>query len=182
MLETNSDGQAFIISAEELYLLKASEIVESLGNSSKKLLKEVSMFDLSILEGKPFVSAGGVYLFFDSNNTCLYVGKATSRSFIERIPAHFDPRSGAWFTHFPNKVVRKGLAPDYFSALNFCAKCSILLLKFNSDINCYEKAAAVERYLRHLLRPTLNSPNPASSGFLERDQTLGEYLQVTGAS
>ncbi len=46
----------------------------------------------------------GVYLFFekeDSKETeCLYVGKCSSRSFIERIPSHFDAREKAWFHSF----------------------------------------------------------------------------------
>jgi hypothetical protein len=39
----------------------------------------------------------GLYLLFDDNNSLCYVGKATSRSFMERIPAHFDQREEAWF-------------------------------------------------------------------------------------
>lgn len=65
-------------------------------------VKSIPMLDLA----QPASDAHGVYMFFrnsgvTSSGKChcpdlLYVGKTTSRSFIERVPAHFDPRSAAW--------------------------------------------------------------------------------------
>jgi hypothetical protein len=179
MIERNTDGQTFITSIEELYLLKPLEVFEKLSKASKKPLKELRVFDLSIFEGKPLVSAGGVYLFFDSNNICLYVGKATSRSFIERIPAHFDPRSFAWFTTFPNRVLNKDITTDYPSALNFCAnECNLLLLNFNTDEECSKKAALAETYLQTLFQPNLNLLKRKHSQILLSEQTFNEYLQM----
>lgn len=179
MLEKNTDEQTFIISIEELYLLKPLEVSEKLSKASKKPLQELRLFDLSIFEGKPIISAGGVYLFFDFNNICLYIGKATSRSFIERIPAHFDPRSYAWFTTFPNRVVKKELTSDYPSALNFCAKkCNLLLIKFSSNEDCAEQAILTETYLQILFQPTLNLLKLKHSKILAPEQTFSEYLQM----
>ena len=183
MLERNTDEQTFITSIEELYLLKPLEVFEKLSKASKKPLQKLRVFDLSIFEGKPLVSAGGVYLFFDSNNICLYVGKATSRSFIERIPAHFDPRSSAWFTTFPNRVVKKELTPDYPSALEFCAnQCNLLLIKFNTNEKCSEKASLTEAYLQILFQPTLNLLRLKHSKILPPEQIFSEYLQMYNVS
>lgn len=65
-------------------------------------VNSISMLDLV----QPASDAHGLYMFFrntgvTSSGQChcpdlLYVGKTTSRSFIERVPAHFDPRSAAW--------------------------------------------------------------------------------------
>jgi hypothetical protein len=179
MLERNTDGQTFITSIEELYLLKPLEVFEKLNKASKKPLQELRVFDLSIFQGGPLVSAGGVYLFFDSNNICLYVGKATSRSFIERIPAHFDPRSYAWFATLPNRVVKQDLTSDYSSALDFCVnQCNLLLINFNTNEECSEQASLTETYLQILFQPKLNLLKLKHSKILPSEQTFREYLQL----
>ncbi|MEO1669224.1 MAG: hypothetical protein AAFR77_00345, partial [Cyanobacteria bacterium J06631_2] len=152
----NLRNQKFIIFAEDLYDLTPNEILSVFQNVSKKSLAELRLFDLALFNEEPLTSAGGVYLFFSLDNACLYVGKATSRSFISRIPAHFDPRSDSWFATFPNKVLKMKLAKDYASALIFCRDCSVLLVKFNSDRDCKSYAGIMETYLRDILRPKLN--------------------------
>lgn len=166
----------FIVAATSLYPLTSTEVKGYLQAAPKKQLAELRVFDLAIISNQPFISAGGIYIFFDSKDDCLYVGKATSRSFIDRIPAHFDPRSGAWLATFPNRVLSYKLATDYFSALQFCLDCSVLLIQFPSDEDCGKYAPNLEGYLRSLLRPKLNSPkNPK---ILQDNQIVSNYLQL----
>jgi len=54
----------------------------------KKAVGSVQISELCSMAEYP----NGLYLFFDESETLWYVGKATSRSFIERIPSHFDQR------------------------------------------------------------------------------------------
>ena len=172
----NLQNKKFIISVKDLYELIPNEISKVLQNASKKNLTDLHLFDLALSNGQPLTSAGGVYLFFTSDNTCLYIGKATSRSFISRIPAHFDPRPDSWFATFPNKVLKMGLADNYDSALLFCHNCSVLLLKFDCDRDCKNYAGIIETYLRVLLKPVLN-PSKHSKCLLPQ-QKLQNYLQI----
>lgn len=171
---------AFIVASTSLYPLTAKEVKIYLEETPKKQLVDLRVFDLAIISNQPFMSAGGIYIFFDCNNNCLYVGKATSRSFIERIPAHFDPRSGAWFATFPNRVLSHKLATDYFSALQFCLDCSLLLIQFPSNEDCRQYASNLEGYLRSLLLPKLNLPKRLK--VLQDNQIVSDYLQVSSTN
>jgi hypothetical protein len=70
-----------------------AEFGATLRNCSKKLVGTIQIHELCSMTEYP----NGLYLFFDDNDVLWYVGKATSRSFIERVPAHFDQRPDAWF-------------------------------------------------------------------------------------
>ena len=165
----------FIVSIEDLYDLTSQEILKNIQNAAKKKLADINLFELSLFNEQPLTSAGGVYSFFTSDNVCLYVGKATSRSFISRIPAHFDPRPDSWFATFPNKVLKMQLASDYTSALKFCRSCSVLLIQFACDQDCGNYAGKIETYLRDLLKPSLNPLKRAKN--LISKQKLRDYLQ-----
>ena len=175
--KVNLQNQKFLVTAEDLYDLTPDEILNILQNASKKKLAALHLFDLSLFNEQPLTSAGGIYIFFGADNTCLYVGKATSRSFISRIPAHFDPNPDSWFATFPNKVLEKGITGDYASALKFGLSCSLLLLKFSCDLDCKSYAGILETYLRDLLKPSLN-PLKRSKNLMPQ-QKLKDYLQIS---
>lgn len=60
----------------------------------------------------------GVYSLFDQriDGKPLYVGKASARSFIGRIPVHFEPREDHWLNQFA-KAHAKALKSAYMDAL-----------------------------------------------------------------
>jgi hypothetical protein len=59
----------------------------------------------------------GLYFLFDDQQCLQYVGKSSSRSFIERIPSHLDPRPDGWFNTLPKKLIARSPLIDYRSAL-----------------------------------------------------------------
>ncbi len=59
-------------------------------------LSELKVKDLVFYKGKPIYSGNGVYIFKCGDEIC-YVGNCIARSFVERIPAHFDIREIGWF-------------------------------------------------------------------------------------
>lgn len=93
----------------------------------------------------------GLYLFFNEENELLYVGKATSRSFIERIPAHFDQREEAWFNSLPKKI-KSIYKTDYTVALEMALSFYLVI------IGVKEPAVAIklENILRYHFQPKLN--------------------------
>jgi len=101
------------------YVLQYSEICDStLGDFISlikqpdlgKPLNELLLRDLIInsVTNELIYPGNGVY-FFSDKTKLIYVGKASSKSFTERIGGHFDPRSRAWFNslikhkNFPNQ-------------------------------------------------------------------------------
>lgn len=62
-----------------------------------------------------------IYFFVSPNDDVVYVGKASSRSFVERLGGHFDLRAGNWFSSFLRKHPMKKRSRNGFSFL----RCTI---------------------------------------------------------
>ncbi len=99
----------------------------------------------------------GVYIFYDKAGVPLYVGKCSSRSFVERIPAHFDLREEAWFNSFLKeyKNARHSTDTNYKkSAKQIFKDCSMSLLNIpNPKSKIINK---MESLLRATAHPELN--------------------------
>jgi len=84
---------------------KNMEDIEGLPLSKCKISKLVFYNDIPILTGN------GVYIFFKNKNKnnkiYLYVGKCSSRNFVERIPAHFNVKNTGWFNSYLRNLVNK---------------------------------------------------------------------------
>jgi hypothetical protein len=104
----------------------------------------------------------GVYFFFNDKQL-MYVGMSSSRSFIERIPSHFDRRQNGWFNTLARKVFEKQLdaicndsnatPPSFDEAVKTALGYSLVTL-------CIENRGdipMIERMFRTLLEPRLNS-------------------------
>lgn len=122
----------------------------TLGAYPKRRIAEVTILDLCSMPEYP----NGLYFFFNQDERPLqYVGKCTSRSFVERIPAHFDQREDAWFNTVPRKLVEQRQM-TYQRALEEALTFEVVLL----GINEADLAADLERIFRHTYQPALNTP------------------------
>lgn len=84
-------------------------------------IRDLKLTDLVL----PANQCNGIYFFVSPNDDVIYVGKASSRSFVERIGGHFDLRAGNWFSSFLrahariiNKVVGDLTSGDYEKSYN----------------------------------------------------------------
>ena len=119
------------------------------GAAATRKVSSLTIGDLSSL-----LYPNGIYFFYDDSLRQLqYVGKCTSRSFIERLPAHFDQRELAWFNNLPKKVAQKSNI-NYSEALIISLDFKVVLLGFTNSI----VAAKFETIFRHAHKPVLNSP------------------------
>lgn len=126
-----------------------SEFEAALHDVRSKVLADVTIGDLCAMSEHP----NGLYFFFDGEPRKLqYVGKCTSRSFVERVPAHFDQREDAWFNTLPTKLTKNG--KTYSEALSEALRFQVVLL----GIREADSAMELERVFRHSYRPTLNTP------------------------
>ena len=139
-----------------LYLLPASEVADitlaELGHilacRPRLVARDVTIGELATLDDHPT----GVYLFYaPRTNWIQYVGKATSRSFIDRIPAHFDPRQDAWMNSLP-KHIMKQRGCVYAEALKVALGLELTLIGASEEL----PGGRVEAVLRAHLHPELN--------------------------
>ena len=109
--------------------------VFSLIKKSKKIkIENIKLIDMIYMNQ----SLIGVYIFFDSENQPIYVGKCSSRSFLERIASHFDLRESGFMNNFlstlieknrrksAKKITQKNLQVAFMRAL----ECKILFIEF----------------------------------------------------
>jgi hypothetical protein len=115
-----------------------------------KALSEITIGELCSMSDY----ANGLYFIFGGTPRQLqYIGKCTSRSFIERIPSHFDQREHAWFNTLPKKLMKNGQC--YSAALRESLDFEIVLF----GIRDREVACMLERVFRYSYKPILNTLN-----------------------
>ena len=143
----------FFLPLEPPYSQTLGQLKSHLAAMPKKQIASVTLGDLSST-GK---YANGLYLMYSQDGYLWYVGKCTSRSFVDRIPSHFDQREGAWFATVPHRIQRVMTKRTYAEA-HACALQLRLAL-----VGIMEKSFAMrlERALRSYLEPKLNGTNPA---------------------
>ena len=139
----------YFISFDDLIESNLSDVEVLIYKTKKRHIGSLTIEELSSLTNYP----NGLYLFFDNQDCLLYVGKATSRSFIERIPAHFDPREDAWFNTLPKKVMNFYNLPNYQTALEVSLSLNVVLIGIKDKTT----AQKLETILRTYLKPKLNT-------------------------
>ena len=114
----------------------------------KKAVGSVQISELCSMVNYP----NGLYLFFDDKETPWYIGKATSRSFIERVPSHFDQRQHAWFNTLPKKIMAVCQIGEYPEAHALGLSLRLVIIGIKSK----NTALKLESVLRSFLQPKLN--------------------------
>lgn len=113
-------------------LLKYTTTLSQLNSLPQSLMRQITTLpgvkirDLKLTDlVLPANQCNGIYFFVSPNDDVVYVGKASSRSFVERIGGHFDLRAGNWFSSFLrahariiNKVVVDLTSEDYEKSYN----------------------------------------------------------------
>lgn len=139
----------YFVTFDDLAEIQLGQLEAVLIKANKKRVGSVTIEELCSVIEYP----NGLYLLFDNENTLLYVGKATSRSFIERIPAHFDTREDAWFNTIPKRIMSILGLQSYHSALQKGLSFQIVLIGVKDKAVTFK----LETVLRSYLKPKLNS-------------------------
>lgn len=145
----------YFIAFEENSSTTLSEFKAILESLPKKRVGSLTVEELCSVSEYP----NGIYLLYDEVNILWYVGKSTSRSFIERIPAHFDQREEAWFNSIPKNIMKKK-GVSYSEALQKGLNLGIALVGVKSK----SVATKLETTLRASFQPYLNTCKGNFSG------------------
>ena len=126
-----------------------AEFAQYVRQMPKKVAGTVQLSELCAMTDHP----NGLYFFFDEHDELWYVGKSTSRSFIERIPAHFDQREDAWFNTLSSRIKTVFSMRGYADAHALGLSLRLVLVGVKSR----ETATRLERALRAFSKPQLNT-------------------------
>ncbi len=126
-----------------------AQFAEVLRRLPTKAVGTVQLAELCSMADYP----NGLYLFFAEDGELRYVGKSTSRSFIERVPSHFDQRHDAWFNTLPKRIMATSKIGEYADAHALGLSLRLVLIGIKSK----DTALKLERVLRSFLQPTLNA-------------------------
>ena len=111
-------------------------------------LPGVRICDLKLIDlVLPANQCNGIYFFVSPNDDVVYVGKASSRSFVERLGGHFDLRAGNWFSSFIraharviNNVVGDLSSRDYEKSYNDTLDYRLKILAIDVPVNTLNSA------------------------------------------
>ena len=125
------------------------EFAKELRLMRKKEIGSVTIAELCAMTEYP----NGLYFFFDEDDQLQYVDKSSSRSFIERVPSHFDPRHDGWFNTLPKKLMLHAGFNEYLAAHARGLELRVVMLgiKSRATVN------TLETFLRSYLQPKLNA-------------------------
>lgn len=103
------------------YVVTDADLIKNLQSwvAKVKALPGVKIRDLKLTDlVLPANQCNGIYFFVSPNDDVVYVGKASSRCFVERLAGHFDLRAENWFSSFLRAHARivNGVVGDLSSA------------------------------------------------------------------
>ncbi|CAD5255619.1 MULTISPECIES: GIY-YIG nuclease family protein [Halomonadaceae] len=153
-----------VIKVDGFRTMDIGEVIESIDLAPKKSLEQLRLFDLLLTDGSNQALRHGVYIFFNQEGECVYVGMCSSSHFAHRIGGHFGMSPKYGMNTFLRRVVNGlNLKPSadngydhYVTALSQIGQYSILLIDANGKGRKFVRA--LERLLHAMLKPNLNFP------------------------
>lgn len=139
---------------------------------------ELRVFALAVRSGRPRLIGRGVYCFSTAERDVLYVGKTTSRRFIERIPAHFD--SQGWFGTFWKRMAEHYASDSAEDIVKRLASTNFIGIEFSSDADAKAQARRLETLLHGLLEPPFVRVSRSARLFASRvrEMRIRDALQI----
>ena len=145
-----------LINFTEIQNLSIEELINKLSQTDGIRLQDMKLKDFIFYNDDRITSGCGVYIFKNGTDF-YYVGDCSSRSFIERIPCHFDTRPEAWMNtlvkHYTKRTNNLPIDNQNLgdSATHILNNFSVILINFEERNP--EKISKLERLLLSILNP-----------------------------
>ena len=150
----------FKLHLDEFNLLRIDEIKNFINAANKISLRELKLFDLLVDEERNTAMRHGIYMFFDADGHCLYIGMCSSSHFAHRIGGHFGMSPKYGMNTFLKRIVNKfHLTQDYSSYVNTLPKIAdygMLIISTNGKSKGF--ISALEKQFHRIFEPELNFP------------------------
>ncbi|MGQ7890645.1 hypothetical protein [Paenibacillus sp. WC2504] len=79
-----------VIYFEQIKNSTLADLIKIINNTTFSTVDELKLMDLVLFEDKDTFVGNGVYIFKNRTKEVVYIGKASSRPFFERLGGHFD--------------------------------------------------------------------------------------------
>ncbi|MCG3866106.1 MULTISPECIES: GIY-YIG nuclease family protein [unclassified Photobacterium] len=147
----------FKIEVEKLIGLTVNEAKNTIFSANARKLKELSFVDL-LVDDNNEAMRHGVYIIFNSNSECVYVGKCSSVHFVDRLGSHLGMSKNYKYT-FLSKLVSYLELPNDFSGYVSAAKeiSDYKYLIINANRKGTDYIGKLEKICMLTLNPTLNN-------------------------
>lgn len=155
------ENDNYLLEYENIKTGSIKDLLALLQDTQGKKLNELKVKDLTYHNDKPIWPGTGVYLFRNEREI-VYVGKAQSMSFTERIAKHFDLRTYAWFNRLLELICTKGLGLEWNNENSITAS-KYAFEKFNVIFINFAEPELIDE-----LETLLRSCTPALNKFKNR--------------
>ena len=166
----------YVLNYEEIFEKSLIEIRDKICKEDKLKLSSLKIKNLIFKEG-----GNGIYLFFNKYHKCIYVGRSYSRSFIERIPAHFDTREEIeWgFRGVCKKIMERRIKVKsdftWYDAATELLSCYLYLINFKNNKNNQKYCRRLEKLLIYIFREHLLY----NGSYIKRSQEINDKDLLT---
>jgi hypothetical protein len=171
---------SYCLNFEDLLGHPLRDIKTVITNSTKLNISDLRVTDLIYVDSLPIITGNGIYMFFKRND-CQYVGKSEKKSFVERIPAHFDIRDVAWFNTYLKKILVHKFANSLQEAFSYSLNTDLLLINIKDRTNLRNYCIKLEKLFRFLFMPIFNKLSDNLQGKmadrLDREENLLSILK-----
>ncbi len=165
------ENLTYLMNYEEYKNYSLKNLINKINNNTKLSLNKLIIDNLIFIKNNPIKIGNGVYFFFD-NDESFYIGKAQARSFVERIPAHFDIRekesSGWGFNTCLKKMLEKRISNSFEEAAKRLLKMKLFLINFQEQDNLDKCCRPLEKLFRYLIPPSINPISGKQIKILDR--------------
>jgi hypothetical protein len=159
------------LALESVQRMTVRQACDEITRAPRKSVSNLRLLDLLFDPEGTVPGQNGVYIFFSETGECLYVGKNSSQTFVERIPWHFAIGEGSYANHLLKKL-RKVYQ---IQSLEECAKKASSFELLLIPIPVWENIKPLETLLRRAMHPKLNK----CEGWNEEDvnRPVGDFLK-----
>jgi hypothetical protein len=122
-------------------------LLDAITNSSGKKVNQILLSDFILEEPNGYELNHGIYIFKKGTEN-IYIGKASSRPFIERVPAHLDIRRNGWMNNMLKYLSKDSDPKNYLKeSLDVIENYELLLVLFKTEDCTTDKISEAERFL-----------------------------------
>jgi hypothetical protein len=154
------------------------EVPQAIRIAATARIGELKLDDLAEVNDYP----NGAYIFYESRtgDAPFYVGRASSRSFLGRIPSHFEQREEYWMNGLSKGLQKRRQLSTYPDAVKKALDCYVAFIGVywkGSAASSIERKTLIntlELVLQEILKPELNG----RSGTLTSDLTLEQAIAI----
>ena len=151
---------SFKVDVDDLLDLSLFKVKHKIQATYKCPLRDLKLFDVLLDEDKNVEMRHGVYMFFNENDACMYVGKCSSSHFAHRLGGHFGMSPNYGMNTFLRRMVNvtqptPHTYQSYINTLKAIGGYKYLMIGANGKGP--EFIGRLEKLIQTIYQPFLNS-------------------------